>query len=134
MSAQTTEQPRISPDSAPVRSVTLRSIVLGICLTIAVSLLANWVRWVLAGSFMSYSHMPMANMILYLLLLLLLTPMAKVMGKGQAAVIIVGLLLLINPDIEIISTVGAVLMCIGYIPLGIRELRGELEPALVLTT
>lgn len=59
---------------------------------------------------------------------------AKVIGKRQAAVIIVGLLLLINPDIEIISTVGAVLMCIGYIPLGIQELRGELEPALVLST
>ena len=59
---------------------------------------------------------------------------AGVIGKGQAAVIVVGLLLLINPDIEIISTVGAVLMCVGYIPLGMRELRGELEPVPVLAS
>jgi hypothetical protein len=51
---------------------------------------------------------------------------AGVIGKGQTVLIVVGLLLLINPDIEIISAVGAVLMCIGYIPLGVRELRGEL--------
>jgi hypothetical protein len=44
----------------------------------------------------------------------------------QAWLIIPGLLLLNNPDIEIISTAGAVLMCAGYIPLGIRVLRGEI--------
>ena len=55
---------------------------------------------------------------------------ARVIGKWQAAAIVVGLLLLNNPDIEIISTVGAVLMCIGYIPMGIRELRGQLGGAL----
>ena len=40
--------------------------------------------------------------------------------RWQGAVTIVGLLLLLNPDIEIISTVGALLMCAGLIPLGVR--------------
>ena len=53
---------------------------------------------------------------------------AGVIGKGQTTLIVVGLLLLINPDIEIISSVGAVMMCMGYIPLGLRELRGQLAP------
>jgi len=38
---------------------------------------------------------------------------------------IMGLLLLINPDIEIISVVGTVLMIIGIYPLGIKTLRHE---------
>jgi hypothetical protein len=33
---------------------------------------------------------------------------------------IVGLLLLLNPDIEIISSAGALLMCLGFIPVGAR--------------
>jgi len=43
----------------------------------------------------------------------------------QGILIIVGLLLLINPDIEIISVVGTVLMIIGIYPLGIKTLRHE---------
>jgi hypothetical protein len=38
----------------------------------------------------------------------------------QGLCMIVGLLLLLNPDIEIISSTGALLMCLGFIPLGIR--------------
>jgi hypothetical protein len=49
-----------------------------------------------------------------------------VIGWGQAAVIVVGLLLLLAGDIEIITSVGAGLMCLGYIPMGVRELRGDL--------
>ena len=45
----------------------------------------------------------------------------KVIAKWQGIMIITGLLLLINPDIELISTVGATLMCIGYIPWGIQR-------------
>jgi hypothetical protein len=41
---------------------------------------------------------------------------------GIAAII--GLLLLNNPDIEIISSIGAVLMILCYIPLGIRLIKG----------
>lgn len=38
----------------------------------------------------------------------------------QGICMISGLLLLLNPDIEIISTTGALLMCLGFIPLGAR--------------
>lgn len=51
---------------------------------------------------------------------------AKIIPRWQGVLIIIGLLLLINPDIEIISSVGAILMCIGLIPIGIRELKGTL--------
>jgi len=47
----------------------------------------------------------------------------KVIQKWQGILIIVGLLLLINPDIELISSVGSAMMCIGYIPWGIKELN-----------
>ena len=44
-----------------------------------------------------------------------------------------GLLLLNNPDIEIISAVGAVLMMLGYLPLGIKTLQtGIVELVLLL--
>ena len=46
-----------------------------------------------------------------------------IIRKWQGILIIVGLLLLINPDIELISTIGSALMCIGYIPWGIKELK-----------
>ncbi len=45
--------------------------------------------------------------------------------RWQGVVTIVGLLLLINPDIEIISTVGALLMCAGFLPLGMQVIRGN---------
>lgn len=45
------------------------------------------------------------------------------LATWQGIGIIVGLLLLNNPDIEIISSVGAVLMMLGYIPLGIKTLK-----------
>jgi hypothetical protein len=48
---------------------------------------------------------------------------AQAIGRAQAAIVIIGLLLLLNPDIEIISVVAASFMCLGYVPLGIEELR-----------
>jgi hypothetical protein len=47
----------------------------------------------------------------------------QVISKWQGICIIVGLLLLNNPDIELISSAGAFLMCVGYIPWGIKLLR-----------
>jgi hypothetical protein len=47
----------------------------------------------------------------------------KHIKRWQGILIIFGLLLLINPDIEIISTVGAVLMIAGFYPLGIKTLK-----------
>lgn len=48
-------------------------------------------------------------------------------SKWQGICIITGLLLLNNPDIEFISSVGAILMCAGYIPWGIRILQGRMK-------
>ena len=44
----------------------------------------------------------------------------KIVKKWQGVFVIIGLLLLNNPEIELISTIGSLLMCIGYIPWGIR--------------
>ncbi|MDR1161879.1 MAG: hypothetical protein LBK45_06020 [Tannerellaceae bacterium] len=44
-----------------------------------------------------------------------------IVQKWQGSLIITGLLLLNNPEIELISTIGSMLMCIGYIPWGIKE-------------
>jgi hypothetical protein len=46
----------------------------------------------------------------------------RFISKRQGVCIIVGLLLLNNPDIELISATGALLMCAGYIPLGVKIL------------
>lgn len=54
---------------------------------------------------------------------------ARIIPKWQGICIILGLLLLLNPDIEIISSVGAILMCLGFIPIGTRVLKGTLVGA-----
>ncbi len=46
-------------------------------------------------------------------------------GKWNGICIVLGLLLLNNRDIELISSVGAFLMCLGYIPWGVKMLRLE---------
>jgi hypothetical protein len=47
----------------------------------------------------------------------------KFIKKWQGVCIVAGLLLLNNPDIELISSVGALLMCVGYIPWGVKLLK-----------
>ncbi len=47
----------------------------------------------------------------------------NVIQRWQGIFIIAGLVLLLNPDIELISSVGSALMCIAYIPWGIKELK-----------
>jgi hypothetical protein len=47
----------------------------------------------------------------------------QIISKWQGISIIIGLLLLNNPDIELISSVGALLMCAGYIPFGLKMLK-----------
>ena len=49
----------------------------------------------------------------------------KHIKKWQGILTVVGLLLLINPDIEIISVVGTTLMIIGIYPLGIKTFKSE---------
>lgn len=51
----------------------------------------------------------------------------KFISKWQGVCIIVGLLLLNNPDIELISGAGALFMCAGYIPWGVRILQGRMK-------
>jgi hypothetical protein len=48
-------------------------------------------------------------------------------SKWQFTCIVTGLLLLNNPDIEILSSIGALLMCAGYIPWGVRILQGRMR-------
>ncbi|MDH3264632.1 MAG: hypothetical protein OEM24_11605 [Paracoccaceae bacterium] len=50
----------------------------------------------------------------------------RIIPVWQGVAVIAGLLLLINPDIEIISSAGALLMCLGLIPMGLRDLQGTL--------
>ena len=52
---------------------------------------------------------------------------ARIIKKWQGILIMIGLILLANPDIEIISSAAAILLCIGFIPIGIRELKGTLQ-------
>jgi hypothetical protein len=47
------------------------------------------------------------------------------MARWQGQLAIVGLLMLINPDIEIISAIGSAMLCIGLIPVGLNLLRGD---------
>ncbi len=69
--------------------------------------------------------------VVWLLLLLLIGGIIQTIGllkedvikKWQAVCIIIGLLLLINPDIELISSIGSAMMVIAYLPWGIRELK-----------
>jgi len=44
--------------------------------------------------------------------------------RASAAVAIVGLVLLNKPDIDLVSSTGALLMCTAYVPLGLRVLGG----------
>jgi len=51
----------------------------------------------------------------------------RFISRWQSICIITGLLLLNNPDIEFISSAGALLMCAGYIPWGVRILKGRMK-------
>ena len=64
------------------RGVTYRSIVFGLCLAIAISVLGNTVRYILHASFMAYSHMPMGNLILSLLSIIVCSALARWMGQA----------------------------------------------------
>jgi hypothetical protein len=44
----------------------------------------------------------------------------RLVSRTSGIVAIIGLALLNNPDIDIVSSVGALLMCFAYIPLGLR--------------
>ena len=71
-----------------------------------------WITW-------SYALLPIGSIVQAIGMV-----RESVVAKWQGVLIISGLALLLNPDIEIISATGALLMFIGYWPLGLRELRG----------
>ena len=49
----------------------------------------------------------------------------RAVPRWQGICMVVGLLLLLNPDIEIISSAGAILMCVGFVPLGVCIVSGK---------
>ena len=49
----------------------------------------------------------------------------RIVSRMSGAVAIAGLAILNNPDIEIVSSVGALLMCLTYVPLGARMAAGR---------
>ncbi len=63
------------------RGVTLRAVVFGICVAVGVSLLANTVVYVLHGSYMTISMMPMVNLMLFLLSVLACAALARLFGR-----------------------------------------------------
>ncbi len=66
------------------RGVTLRAILFGLCIATLIGPMGDAVRYILHASFMAYSHMPMGNLILYLLSTLILAPLAWWFGKRFA--------------------------------------------------
>lgn len=78
---------------------------------------------------------------LWLLWLLVLLPLgaavqtvglyrSRLVPRWQAAAMAVGALLLASPDIEAVSVVGALLVAVGYVPLGWRLVVGPLVASL----
>jgi hypothetical protein len=72
------------PEASQEAGVTRRAIVTGICLSVGVSLLANSVRYIFHGSYMAFSHMPMSNLILFLLALMVGAVLARWLGRRWA--------------------------------------------------
>ena len=60
--------------------VTLRALLFGLCASVAVGILANTVRFVQHGSYMAFSHMPMSNLILFLMSVLVFAALARWFG------------------------------------------------------
>ncbi len=65
----------------PERGVTLRAVGFGLCLAVAVCLLDNTVSYVMRGSRLNYSLMPMGNLIVFLLSVLVCAALARWVGR-----------------------------------------------------
>lgn len=72
--------PAIQPQED--RGVTVRSLVFGVFFVLAISLLANTVRYILHASYMAYDHMPMGSLILFLLSILVCSALARRFGRA----------------------------------------------------
>ena len=85
LDAQTPSASVLDEQSQP--AVTVRSVGLGLFLVIALDLLAIYVRYVFHGALMTYSHVPMAMLIVLMILMFGLAIIAKLTGwvlsKGE---------------------------------------------------
>ena len=81
--AETQRHKRMAETQAN-RGVTFRAILFGLCIATLIGPMGDAVRYILHASFMAYSHIPMGNLILYLLSTLILTPLAWWFGKRFA--------------------------------------------------
>jgi hypothetical protein len=70
-----------APATQTETGVSLRSLVFGMCLVLAISALATVVRYILHSSFMAYSHMPMGNLMLTLLSTMVCSILARAFGR-----------------------------------------------------
>jgi hypothetical protein len=68
-------------EAQPERGVTLRAVAFGLCLCVAVSLLDNTILYLMRGSRLNESHMPMANLIICLLSMLVFAALARWFGR-----------------------------------------------------
>jgi hypothetical protein len=73
-----------------------------------------WITW-------GFAALPVGFIILTIGLL-----KEEIVRRWQGICIILGLLLLMNPDIEIISSAGALLMCAGFLPIGWAYISGQM--------
>ncbi len=72
---------RISLEGQQERGVTLRAVIFGLFISVAVSLLATSVRYIQKGSHMTISLMPMVTLILFLLSILVCAALARLFGR-----------------------------------------------------
>jgi hypothetical protein len=77
-----------------------------------------WITW-------GFAALPLGFIILTLGLL-----KEGIVQRWQGICIIAGLLLLMNPDIEIISSAGAFLMCVGLLPIGWAYMSDQMAESL----
>lgn len=63
------------------KGVTIRALIFGLVLVLAISALATVVRYILHSSFMAYSHMPMGNLMLTMLSIVVCSALAKWFGQ-----------------------------------------------------
>ena len=71
MSTQPNTFPATHTDDSEVSGVSLRALLLGLLLVVVLDSLAIYVRYIYHGSLMTYSHIPMAMLIGFTLMLFL---------------------------------------------------------------
>jgi hypothetical protein len=52
---------------------------------------------------------------------------SRLIPRWQSITIIIGALLLANPDIDLVSLAGSIILSIGMVPLGIQIIRNQIS-------